>query len=62
MNVVQGICGWRLDSNVKGYESYQLGEAPPEPQAQDIVGVDEHAAEMQLPRLHEYTANLATGI
>lgn len=35
-----GVCGWRLDPAVSGYEAYGLGDAPPSPQTSDREAVD----------------------
>ena len=56
LDAFQGVCDWRLDTNVKAYGSYQLGEAPPEPQDQELTQVDEQSAESQLSRLHAFAA------
>lgn len=56
VNAFQGACRWQLDANVKAYASYQLGEAPPEPQAQELTQVDGQAAESQISRLHSFAA------
>lgn len=38
----QGVCGWKLHPAVQGYDSYGPGEAPPEPDTDEVDDLDEH--------------------
>lgn len=43
--------GWRLQPEVKVYSSYEVGDAPPEPEHVDLDDVDPAAARAELIHL-----------
>ena len=45
---LQGAAGWRLDSGVKAYASYTVGQPPPAPQPFLVEVVDAAAGEQEL--------------
>ncbi|KAL0026441.1 hypothetical protein WJX79_010309 [Trebouxia sp. C0005] len=47
----QGVYGWRLQPEVKVYSSYEVGDAPPEPEHIDLDDVDPAAARAELIHL-----------
>lgn len=47
----QGVYGWRLDPNVRSYQSYDKWEAPPDPEPCQIDTVDMDAARDELDDL-----------
>lgn len=47
----QGVYGWRLQPEVKVYSSYEVGDAPPEPEHVDLDDVDPAAARAELMHL-----------
>lgn len=47
----QGVYGWHLDPAIKSYESYELGDVPPEPEPFEVETVDLDAAVEELGAL-----------
>lgn len=47
----EGTFGWRLDRNVLPYQSYELGDPPPNPEPFEIERVDAQAATKELQRI-----------
>lgn len=48
---LQGTYGWRLDNSVHAYQSYQEGDAPPEPECYDVERVNEESGLQELVNL-----------
>ncbi|KAG0562048.1 hypothetical protein M758_9G127800 [Ceratodon purpureus] len=47
----EGVYGWRLDPTVLPYDSYELGDVPPEPVEFDVERVNFEAAQSELKHL-----------
>ncbi|XP_024389042.1 uncharacterized protein [Physcomitrium patens] len=47
----EGAYGWRLDPTVLPYDSYEMGDAPPEPVKFDLERVDFESAQAELKHL-----------
>jgi rhodanese-related sulfurtransferase len=47
----QGVYGWRLDSSVKAYRGYKVGDAPPEPETFQVEEPDAAAGAAELHAL-----------
>ncbi|BFI34033.1 hypothetical protein MPTK2_4g20300 [Marchantia polymorpha subsp. ruderalis] len=46
----QGVYGWRFDPSVLPYDSYEIGDSPPEPINFEVEKVDHEAAKEELQR------------